>query len=77
MPSPADRFTQLEKIAIFLIAIGEQKARALLAKLDLETLERINQTIAGLQEVTAPERMAVMIEFSELLFNGKPPFSAT
>ena len=34
MASPADRFTRLEKIAVFLIAMGEARSREILADFD-------------------------------------------
>lgn len=42
MPSPADHFTQLQKVAIFLIALGQERARLLLASMELPTIERLN-----------------------------------
>lgn len=71
MPSPADRFTQLQKVAIFLIALGEERARLLLASMELPTIERINQTIAALGPVTPEEKAAVMLEFADFFFEGK------
>ncbi|MBI2504616.1 MAG: hypothetical protein HYW07_15460 [Candidatus Latescibacteria bacterium] len=71
MPSPADRFTQLQKVAIFLIALGEERARLLLASMELPTIERINQTIAALGLVTPEEKAAVMLEFADFFFEGK------
>ena len=52
MPSPSDRFTQMEKIAIFLIAIGEEKTRQVLADLDFDTIEQINHAIVRLGDVS-------------------------
>jgi hypothetical protein len=71
MPSPADRFTQLQKVAIFLIALGEERARLLLASMELPTIERINQTIAALGPVKPEEKAAVMLEFADFFFEGK------
>jgi hypothetical protein len=75
MPSPADRFTQLQKVAIFLIALGAERARLLLASMELPTIERLNQTIALLGPVTPEEKAAVMLEFADFFFEGKalPP----
>jgi hypothetical protein len=72
MASPADRFTKLQKVAIFLIAIGEDKVRQVLADIDLETIELLNETIACLGPVSPGEKAAVMIEFADYLFHGKP-----
>ena len=72
MSSPADRFTRLQKVGIFLIVLGEEKARRILAGLDLETLERINAAIAGLGEVTPQEKAAVLIEFGDFFYKNTP-----
>ena len=72
MPSPADHFTQLQKVAIFLIALGQERARLLLASMELPTIERLNQTIATLGLVTPEEKAAVMLEFADFFFAGKP-----
>ncbi len=72
MPSPADRFTRLEKIAVFLIAMGEERARDILADFDLATIEQINDTIGFLGDITAQEKAAVMIEFGDFFYNDKP-----
>jgi len=75
MSSPADRFTQLQKVAIFLIALGAERARLLLASMELQTIERLNQTIALLGPVAPEEKAAVMLEFADFFFEGKalPP----
>ncbi len=71
MPLPADRFTQLQKVAIFLLALGEERARLLLASMELPTIERINQTIVALGPVSPEEKAAVMLEFADFFFEGK------
>ncbi|MCC7264963.1 MAG: hypothetical protein IT369_20795 [Candidatus Latescibacteria bacterium] len=71
MPTPADHFTQLQKVAIFLIALGEERARQLLATMELPTIERINQTIVTLGPVSPEEKAAVMLEFADFFFEGK------
>ena len=48
MPSPTDRFTRLQKIAIFLIVMGPDKAREILGDLDLDTIESINTAMQAL-----------------------------
>lgn len=75
MSSPADRFTRLQKIAIFLLVLGEKKARQILAGLNLESLQKINAAIAALGEVTPQEKAAVMIEFGEF-FSKKLPLKS-
>ncbi len=72
MPSPSDRFTRLEKIAVFLIAMGEERAREILTDFDLATIEQINDTIGFLGEVTPQEKAAVMIEFGDFFYKDKP-----
>ena len=68
----ADRFTRLEKIAVFLIAIGEEQTRRFLADLDLQTVEQVNEAIADLGSVTPGEKAAVMIEFADFFYRDKP-----
>ncbi len=72
MASPADRFTQLEKIAVFLIAMGEARSREILADFDLATIEQINDTIGFLGDITPQEKAAVMIEFGDFFYKNKP-----
>lgn len=72
MPSAADRFTRLQKVAIFLVALGEEKARQLLVELDLDTVEKLNAAILDLGRVTPQERAAVMVEFGDFFYKGKP-----
>ena len=72
MASPADRFTRLEKIAVFLIAMGEARSREILADFDLATIEQINDTIGFLGDITPQEKAAVMIEFGDFFYNNKP-----
>lgn len=71
MSSFADRFTRLQKVAIFLVTLGEEKARHLLTELDLETVEKVNAAILGLGQVTPQERAAVMVEFGDFFYKGK------
>ena len=72
MSSPTDRFSRLEKIAVFLIAMGEERAREILAAMDLSTIEKINDAIGGLGEITAKEKASVMIEFGDFFYKDKP-----
>lgn len=72
MPSPADRFTRLQKVAIFLIALGAPRARQILAGVDLKTIEHLNQAIASLGPVNPEEKAAVMLEFADFFFEDKP-----
>jgi len=72
MASPADRFTRLQKIGIFLVVMGEEKARQILAGLDVDTIEQINAAIEDLDPVTSQEKAAVMIEFADFFYKDKP-----
>ena len=72
MASPRDRFTRLQRVAIFLIALGEEKAREILADMNLETLEQVNTAIASLGSISPEEKAAVMLEFSDFFFKDKP-----
>jgi flagellar motor switch protein FliG len=38
MASAADRFTRLQKVAVFLITLGEEKTRQVLEALDLASI---------------------------------------
>ena len=72
MASAADRFTRLEKVAIFLITLGTKKTRDVLADLDLSTIENINAVMVDLGELSAEEKAAVMIEFANFFYQDKP-----
>ena len=72
MASPAEGYTRLQKVAIFLIVLGVDKAREVLADLDLETVEQINAAMAALGPIPPEVRAAVMIEFSDFFYHGKP-----
>ncbi len=73
MPShPLDRFTRLEKVAVFLIALGEERTREILADVDLNTIEQLNAAIHGLGAVSAEEKAAIMLEFAEFFYEDKP-----
>jgi hypothetical protein len=71
MASAADRFSTLQKVGIFLIVLGQEKARDILDGVDVETLQRLNATITELGELTAEEKAAVMIEFGDFFYKGK------
>ena len=72
MTTPADRFTRLEKVAVFLIALGDKRAREVLADLDLDTVEQLNDSIRGLGLVSAAEKASVMLEFAHFFCDGSP-----
>ena len=72
MTAPAHNFTRLQKMAIFLIALGKEKAREILADVDLETVEKINRAIAELGPVSPEVKATVMIEFGDFFFKDKP-----
>jgi len=72
MPSANERFTRLQKIAIFLIVMGQDKAREILSDLNLETIESINDAMQRLKQVTPQEKAATMIEFGDFFYKGKP-----
>jgi hypothetical protein len=71
MASAADRFSTLQKVAIFLIVMGPEKAREILEGVDVTTLQRLNATIEELGDLTAAEKAAVMIEFGDFFYKGK------
>ena len=72
MASAADRFTRLQKVGIFLIVMGEERARQILADLDLEIIQQLNAVITDLGQVTPQEKAAVMIEFGDFFYKGVP-----
>ncbi len=72
MASAAGRFSRLEKIAIFLIVMGEERSREILADMDLQTIEQINRAIGHLGAIKAQEKASVMIEFGDFFYKNKP-----
>ena len=72
MPSAADRFTRLEKVAVFMITLGEERAREILIDIDLETVEQLNRAMLNLGVVSAEEKAAVMLEFAQFFYHDKP-----
>lgn len=72
MPSAADRFSRLEKVAIFLIVLGEERTREILADVDVDTLQHLNAAIAALGDIRAEEKAAVMLEFAHFFYEDKP-----
>ncbi|HIG56760.1 MAG TPA: hypothetical protein EYG11_18475 [Candidatus Latescibacteria bacterium] len=72
MPPANNRFTRLQKIAIFLIVMGPNKAREILGDLSLDTIESINEAIQNLKQITPQEKAATMIEFGDFFYKGKP-----
>ena len=77
MPSAADRFTRLEKIAIFLIMLGEERTREILSDVDLETVEQLNRAMLNLGDISAEEKAAVMLEFAHFFYQDKPIATGT
>ena len=72
MSTAADRFSRLEKVAIFLIALGEERTREILNDVDLDTVEQLNAAIKGLGLVSAEEKASVMLEFAHFFYEDKP-----
>jgi hypothetical protein len=72
VPSPMDRFTRLEKVAVFIIALGEERTREILSDVDLDTIEQLNAAIHGLGAVSAEEKAAIMLEFAEFFYEDRP-----
>ena len=67
-----DRFTKMQKVAIFLIALGEERTREILTDVDLDTVEQVNAAISSLDKVTAEEKAGVMLEFAHFFYEDKP-----
>ncbi len=72
MASAADRFSKLEKLSIFLIALGQERTREILADVDVDTLQHLNGAMAGLGDVSATEKAAVMLEFAHFFYADEP-----
>ncbi|MEE3232712.1 MAG: hypothetical protein VX294_00970 [Candidatus Latescibacterota bacterium] len=72
MSSTSGRFTRLEKICVFLIAMGKERAREILAEMDVDTIQKINITMTSLGAVTALEKASVMIEFGDFFYKDIP-----
>ena len=69
---PADRFTRMEKIAIFLIALGDERAREIINDLDLNTVEQLNTAIQSISSTTSIEKAAIMLEFARFFYCNEP-----
>ena len=52
--------------------MGEQRAREILADMDLQMIEQINGAIGHLGEIKPQEKASVMIEFGDFFYNYKP-----
>ncbi len=72
MSSSSSRFTRLEKICVFLLVMGKERSREILADMDLNTIQKINITITSLGAVTAREKAAIMIEFGDFFYKDIP-----
>tara|TARA_B100001094_G_C18075733_1_gene742514 strand:+ start:148 stop:630 length:483 start_codon:yes stop_codon:yes gene_type:complete len=72
MSSAPNRFTRLEKICVFLIAMGKERSREILADMDLNTIQKINITMTSLGVITAREKAAIMIEFGDFFYKDIP-----
>ncbi len=72
MASAADRFSKLEKLSIFLIALGQERTREILADVDVDTLQHLNGAMAGLGDISATEKAAVMLEFAHFFYADEP-----
>jgi len=53
---PTDRFTKMQKVAIFLITLGEERTREILSDVDLDTVQQVNAAIGSLDKITAEDR---------------------
>ena len=76
MSSSSKRFTRLEKICVFLIVMGKDRAREILADMDIDLIQKINATMISLGNVTALEKATIMIEFGDFFHKDAPPLSS-
>jgi len=72
-----DRFTKMQKVAIFLIALGEERTREILADVDLDTVEQLNGAMSSLGRISAEEKAGVMLEFAHFFYDDKPITSSS
>ena len=72
MSSSSKRFTRLEKICVFLIVMGKDRAREILADMDIDLIQKINATMISLGHVTALEKATIMIEFGDFFHKDAP-----
>ncbi|GEM_PF-6588629 len=62
--------TELEKVAVFFVAIGPERAEALLKRLGTDAVMRIAGAMKRLGPVTPEMKQAVLKEMLELLSGG-------
>ena len=70
MCSSSKRFTRLEKVCVFLIAMGKVRAREILADMDIDLIQKINATMISLGSITPLEKATIMIEFGDFFYKG-------
>lgn len=65
--------TELEKVAVFFVAIGPERAEVLLKRLGTDAMMRIAGAMKRLGPVTPEMRQAVLEEMLALLSGGQRP----
>ena len=65
--------TELEKVAVFCVAIGPERAEALLKRLGTDATMRIGSAMKGLGTVTPEMKRSVLEEMLKLLSGGQRP----
>ena len=75
MSSSSKRFTRLEKSCVFLIVMGKDRAREILADMDIDLIQKINATMISLGHVTALENATIMIELGDFFHKDAPALS--
>lgn len=71
MSKTLDQYTALEKVAILLIALGEETAAEILKHMNDDETEKIVTTIADVKNVDTDTMDQVLQEFETLLRQGK------
>lgn len=71
LPNNPDELEGVTKAAILLIAIGQERASALLKSLETEVMQEVMREVAGLGRIPASLRNAVIEEFYGMVFAGR------
>ena len=63
--------TELEKVAIFFLAIGPERAEVLLKRLGTDAMMQIAATMKRLSPVSSREKQAVLRELLDIMVGGQ------
>ncbi len=71
LPNNPDELEGVTKAAILLIAVGQERASALLKSLESEVMQEVMREVAGLGRIPASLRNAVIEEVYGMVFAGR------